>query len=133
LVRGSAVRRDETWTGTAGRGRVEAPQVRARDLLLYEELTMGGKRLNRRQVLKHMAGAGAALTLGSRPLQAVTTGKLAIQHIVLVMMENRSFDHFLGWVPGADGLQDGLTYSDSSGVSYSTYPLAPDYPGSSHP
>jgi len=24
-------------------------------------------------------------------------------------MENRSFDHFLGWVPGADGKQAGLS------------------------
>ena len=26
------------------------------------------------------------------------------------MMENRSFDHFLGWLPGADGRQAGLQY-----------------------
>ena len=31
-----------------------------------------------------------------------------ITHIVVVMMENRSFDHFLGWLPGADGQQAGL-------------------------
>ena len=28
-------------------------------------------------------------------------------------MENRSFDHFLGWLPGADGRQAGLTYHDA--------------------
>ena len=28
-------------------------------------------------------------------------------HVVVVMMENRSFDHYLGWVPGADGIQAG--------------------------
>jgi phospholipase C len=28
-----------------------------------------------------------------------------IDHVVVVMMENRSFDHFLGWLPGADGRQ----------------------------
>ena len=31
-------------------------------------------------------------------------------------MENRSFDHFLGWLPGADGKQAGLTYLDATGV-----------------
>jgi phospholipase C len=52
-----------------------------------------------------------------------------IDHIVLVMMENRSFDHLLGWLPGADGRQAGLTYVDSSGTAHQTYPLAPDFQG----
>ena len=43
------------------------------------------------------------------------------------MMENRSFDHFLGWVPGANGKQEGLSYKDSLGVAHPTHPLAPDY------
>ena len=30
------------------------------------------------------------------------------------MMENRSFDHILGWLPGADGKQAGLTYVDAA-------------------
>lgn len=56
-----------------------------------------------------------------------------IQHIVVVMMENRSFDHLLGWVPGANGKQAGLSYTDTNGVSHSTYPLAPDFQGCGHP
>jgi phospholipase C len=56
-----------------------------------------------------------------------------IQHIVVVMMENRSFDHLLGWVPGADGKQAGLTYIDTSGRQRSTSSLAPDYTGCPHP
>jgi phospholipase C len=48
------------------------------------------------------------------------------------MMENRSFDHLLGWLPGADGKQAGLTYIDAQGVSHSTYSLAPDYTGCPH-
>ena len=56
-----------------------------------------------------------------------------IQHVVLLMMENRSFDHFLGWVPGADGRQAGLSYVDRSGVSHPTWELAPDYQGCAHP
>jgi phospholipase C len=59
--------------------------------------------------------------------------KSGIEHIVVVMMENRSFDHYLGWVPGADGRQAGLTYLDRSGVPHSTHPLAPDYQGCGHP
>lgn len=56
-----------------------------------------------------------------------------IGHIVVVMMENRSFDHFLGWVPGANGKQAGLSYTDTNGVAHSTYPLAPDFQGCGHP
>ena len=52
-----------------------------------------------------------------------------LHHVVLVTMENRSFDHFLGWVPGADGEQAGLTYRDAAGQPRTTFALAPDYRG----
>jgi phospholipase C len=47
-----------------------------------------------------------------------------IQHVVVVMMENRSFDHLLGWLANANGRQAGLTYSDSSGRAQSTERLS---------
>src|SRR3954468_20095697 len=50
--------------------------------------------------------------------------KSGIDHVVVVMMENRSFDHFLGWLPGADGRQAGLTYKDRAGVAHKTYRLS---------
>lgn len=56
-----------------------------------------------------------------------------IEHVVVVMMENRSFDHLLGWAPGADGRQAGLSYPAPDGTSHATYPLAPDYQGCAHP
>jgi phospholipase C len=56
-----------------------------------------------------------------------------IDHIVVVMMENRSFDHILGWLPDAEGNQAGLTYFDRAGMPHSTHPLAPDYQGCGHP
>jgi phospholipase C len=56
-----------------------------------------------------------------------------IEHIVVVMMENRSFDHFLGWLPNAEGMQAGLTYLDSAGVTHATHALAPDFRGCDHP
>jgi len=59
--------------------------------------------------------------------------KSGIEHIVLLMMENRSFDHLLGWLPGADGKQSGLSYKDRSGQTHATYPLAPDFQGCGHP
>jgi phospholipase C len=51
------------------------------------------------------------------------------EHVVVVMMENRSFDHFLGWMPGANGRQAGLNYLDSKGKTHPTHALAPDYQG----
>ena len=52
-----------------------------------------------------------------------------IKHIVVVMMENRSFDHLLGWHPTANGAQEGLSYADDSGAQHATHALAPDYQG----
>jgi phospholipase C len=52
-----------------------------------------------------------------------------IEHIVLVMMENRSFDHFLGWMPGHEGRQAGLRYADAASVLHPTHRLAPDFQG----
>jgi phospholipase C len=56
-----------------------------------------------------------------------------IEHIVVVMMENRSFDHFLGWLPGADGRQAGLTFRDAKGQTHGTYSLSGEYNGCAHP
>jgi len=46
--------------------------------------------------------------------------------IVVLMMENRSFDHVLGWLPGANGRQAGLVYADVDGAEHETWPLAGD-------
>jgi phospholipase C len=55
-------------------------------------------------------------------------GSNGIEHVVVLMMENRSFDHFLGWLPGADGRTD-LTFPSPDGNVYPNYPLAPDFQG----
>ena len=94
--------------------------------------------LTRRQFLAGAAGLTGMLALGDPiyPLAraqseaAMPASALSgIEHIVVVMMENRSFDHLLGWVPGADGKQAGLVYTDKSGMPHPTHPLAPDYQG----
>ena len=78
-------------------------------------------------------GAAAAV----RELGAATAlpppRRSGIDHIVVVMIENRSFDHFLGWLPGADGKQAGLSYIDAKGMAHATHPLAPDFQGCAHP
>jgi phospholipase C len=42
------------------------------------------------------------LTRNGLPRDPADSG---IEHVVVVMMENRSFDHILGWLPGARGKQ----------------------------
>ena len=54
---------------------------------------------------------------------------IPIDTFVVCMMENRSFDHYLGWFPGADGKNKGLSYPDEQGTSHATHPLAPDFQG----
>ena len=86
--------------------------------------------LTRRRLLLATAGTAAGAALGSagaatlpaeaelpRPRQS------GLDHIVVVMMENRSFDHYLGWVPGADGRQAGLVYRDEHGRRHHTHHL----------
>ena len=54
---------------------------------------------------------------------------LPVDTFVVLMMENRSFDHYLGWLPGADGRQDGLAYTTNDGQTLATHRLAPDFQG----
>jgi phospholipase C len=89
-------------------------------------------RTTRRAFLGTAAGAAGAVALGRWP-QGAGAARARFDHVVVVMMENRSFDHFLGWLPGADGRQAGLSYTDAAGVAHPTHPLAPDYQGCGHP
>jgi len=96
------------------------------------------RRVSRREFLEQAAIGAGALALGPYSALAKHQGlpdpsHSGIDHVILVMMENRSFDHMLGWLPGADGMQAGLTYLDRAGVAHSTSPLAPDYQGCGHP
>jgi len=75
------------------------------------------------QTARALAAAGPSLP---RPAAS------GIAHVVVVCMENRSFDHMLGWLPGADGKQAGLSYPDTSGVKHPTYHLT-TFQGCGHP
>ena len=105
-------------------------------------------RINRRNLIKNAGLASGAALFGAAcgsskflPGQNTmpTSGALpqpadsGIEHIVVVTMENRSFDHFLGWLPNADGKQAGVTFVDNQGVSHSTYSLSGDNTGCPHP
>ena len=87
----------------------------------------------RRQFLIGSAGAFAALSGAARavadPDRLPDPRRSGLDHVVVVTMENRSFDHLLGWLPGADGKQAGLTYLDKRGIAHATHPLATDFQG----
>jgi len=98
--------------------------------------------ISRRAFVTSAATTAGAVALGCRDpgIAAPSLAQVArrdlpepassgIEHVVVFMMENRSFDHLLGWLPGVEGRQAGLTYVDSAGVAHATFPLAPDYQG----
>jgi phospholipase C len=97
--------------------------------------------INRRQFIRRAAGAVSTATLVSSAGSQRVAGQeqtlprpeaSGIEHIVVVMMENRSFDHLLGWLPGANGKQAGLSYPNSNGEAQPTWPLT-SYVNCSHP
>ena len=80
--------------------------------------------MNRRTFLKAMSLLGGSAVIGAERILAARTmvggqalapsryplplpSSHPVEHIGCLMMENRSFDHYLGWLPGADGLLDG--------------------------
>jgi phospholipase C len=98
--------------------------------------------IRRRTLLAGATAAAVAGTLGGLERPAVAAAaplgalpppqRSGIDHIIVVMMENRSFDHFFGWVPGAEGKQAGLTYQDTAGTSHRTHHLR-TFQGCAHP
>jgi phospholipase C len=78
-------------------------------------------------------GPGALAAEQGRRAEQTSSRRPRFDHVVVVMMENRSFDHLLGWMPGADGRQAGLTFTDAAGAPHATHPLAPDMQGCAHP
>ncbi len=88
--------------------------------------------LTRRSFVGGIAAAGTLAGVSahsplSRVVEAATAlphpSSSGIEHIIVVMMENRSFDHLLGWLPRANGRQAGLTYYDKANRPHSTYHL----------
>jgi phospholipase C len=93
--------------------------------------------LTRRTFLQLMGASTGMAVTGSEFLAQTAAnasparfphGSNGVEHVVVLMMENRSFDHFLSWLPGADGRHD-MTYLSTDGNVYPNYPLAPDFQG----
>src|SRR4029077_12991840 len=102
-------------------------------------------KMNRREWLRRAGlASGAAFVGGAWPYRRElfaqgsspslpTPANSGIDHIVVVTMENRSFDHLLGWLSNVNGKQAGLTFLDKSGRKFLTHPLSGDFTGCPHP
>jgi phospholipase C len=79
--------------------------------------------ISRRALLGSAAAVGAGTALGALPLRpararAATTGTIAdVQHVVILMQENRSFDHYFGTLKGVRGFADRTGIALSGGYS----------------
>jgi phospholipase C len=93
--------------------------------------------LARTAALAGAAGLATALPADTLVAEAAKRHKralpspsnLPIDTFVVLMMENRSFDHYLGWHPEADSENVGLSYPDAAGNPVATYHLTPDFQG----
>jgi phospholipase C len=74
------------------------------------------------------ASSGTGLEVGLDGLPK-DPSKAPFDTVVVLMMENRSLDHLLGWLPGANGTQEGLTFADKAGRAQKTWSIAPDWQG----
>src|SRR5690242_13181278 len=64
------------------------------------------------------AGASTQETLG------IDATHLPIDHLVIVMQENRAFDHYFGTMEGVDGIPATYTNPDTTGAAVSPFHLA---------
>src|SRR5205807_6626663 len=100
------------------------------------QILLGGASVAGAAALSPLLGAGdgsAAATSRTAALHhdLPDPASSGIDHIVVLCMENRSFDHILGWLPGANGRQAGLSYPDKTGTAKPTFHLG-TYQGCGH-
>ncbi|MEV6283560.1 alkaline phosphatase family protein [Kribbella sp. NPDC051770] len=105
-----------------------------------DEPTTDPAGIRRRSVMLGGAAAVGAVGLGSlantAAAQAATDGRphgitktiRDLKHVVILMLENRSFDHYFGMIPGARGFEDRqmLQYPDGTNVFQQPDPTRPE-------
>jgi phospholipase C len=90
--------------------------------------------LTRRQFVNGGAAAGAAMLASNELIARALAnpprcGRLQdIEHVVILIQENRAFDHYFGSYPGVSGFADpnALLLNDGSGLTVFAHP---GYPG----
>ena len=105
--------------------------------------------LRRREFLARTASAAGLAGLSSLPAGTLVAEaaraqarrlpsprNLPLDHVVVVMMENRSFDHYFGWLEGADGEQHQRFVDGATGEEVATRhasSLEAEWQGCGHP
>jgi phospholipase C len=101
--------------------------LRRREFLARAAALAGAAGLASVLPVDSLLSAAAHNEARANPLPAPS--ELPIDTFVVLMMENRSFDHYFGWFPDADGKNAELSYPDENGLQHPTHPLAPDFQG----
>jgi phospholipase C len=114
--------------GAAERLEAEAPEeaMRRRDFLGRTAVVAGGAALASMLPPDELVRAAARVQARTR---LPRPSDMPIDTFVVLMMENRSFDHYFGWHPRADARNSGLVYPDAAGNPVSTRRLTPDFQG----
>lgn len=83
--------------------------------------------MNRTRVLLGLLTIAASMILLVHPHRTIAQnatpplGLEKIQHFIFIMQENRSFDHYFGTYPGAEGIPPGVCLSSPGGPCQAPY------------
>ncbi len=134
------MRRPADHSSRLARGELADPE-RAEALERADRDSMLRRRdfLGRTAALAGLAGMGSLLPTETLIAEAAKHARrkpfpkprdLPIDTFVVLMMENRSFDHYFGWHPKADAMNAGLSYPNLDHTqSFPTHRLTPDFQG----
>jgi phospholipase C len=100
--------------------------LRRREFLARTAAVAGGASLATRLPAEQLVAEAARRTARRR---LPSPKNMPLDTVVVLMMENRSFDHYFGWHPKADSRNTGLRYPDAEGNKIPTHHLPPDFQG----
>lgn len=103
--------------------------LRRRDFLQRTALAAGSASLASLLPAEQLIAAAGRKQHHGKGGQLPRPRDLPIDTIVVLMMENRSFDHYFGWHPEADAVNTGLSYPDPDGNLVPTHHLSDDFQG----
>ncbi|MDQ3573093.1 MAG: phospholipase [Actinomycetota bacterium] len=137
------IRRPFDHSAKVARGELADEAAAERLEALYPEAALRRREfLARTAALAGAAGMASFVSTESLVAEAARRARrrpfpsprnLPIDTFVVLMMENRSFDHYFGWHPRADAKNVGLAYPAPDGSRIPTYRLSPDFQGCGHP
>src|SRR5512133_429761 len=100
--------------------------LRRREFLARTAALAGGISLAGMLTPDQLVSAAARI---QRRVKLPSPRNMPIETFVVLMMENRSFDHYFGWHPKADARNAGFSYPDANGTAVATHRLTPDFQG----